>query len=94
MFKTAVEAKKALETKQISAKELLDGYYANIDKVENDIQALTSLTKDIAYETAKKVDEKLAKGEKLPALAGIPLIIKDNICVKDTLTTASSKMYL
>jgi len=92
MFKTAVEAKKALETKQISAKELLDGYYANIDKVENDIQALTSLTKDIAYETAKKVDEKLAKGEKLPALAGIPLIIKDNICVKDTLTTASSKM--
>lgn len=92
MFKTAVEAKKALETKQISAKELLDGYYANIDKVENDIQALTSLTKDIAYETAKKVDEKIAKGENLPALAGIPLIIKDNICVKDTLTTASSKM--
>ena len=55
MFKTAVEAKKALETKQISAKELLDGYYANIDKVESDIQALTSLTKDIAYETSKKV---------------------------------------
>ena len=92
MFKTAIEAKKALETKQISAKEILDAYYKRIEEVEPDIQALNSLTKDLAYDTAKKVDEKIAKGEELPALAGVPLIIKDNICVKDTLTTASSKM--
>ncbi|MCQ2958330.1 MAG: Asp-tRNA(Asn)/Glu-tRNA(Gln) amidotransferase subunit GatA [Candidatus Gastranaerophilales bacterium] len=92
MFKTAIEARKALDNKEISAKELLDSYYENIDKVESDIQALNAITKDIAYDTAKKVDEKIANGEKVPALAGIPLIIKDNICVKDTLTTASSKM--
>ena len=92
MFKTAIEAKRALETKQISAKEILDAYYKRIDEVEPDIQALNSLTKDLAYATAKNVDEKIAKGEELPALAGVPLIIKDNICVKDTLTTASSKM--
>ena len=92
MFKTAIEAKRALETKQVSAKEILDAYYKRIEEVEPDIQALNSLTKDLAYDTAKKVDEKIAKGEELPALAGVPLIIKDNICVKDTLTTASSKM--
>ena len=92
MFKTAIEAKRALETKQVSAKEILDAYYKRIDEVEPDIQALNSLTKDLAYATAKNVDEKIAKGEELPALAGVPLIIKDNICVKDTLTTASSKM--
>ena len=92
MFKTAVEARKALETKEISAKELLDSYYKKIDEVEGDIQALNSLTKENAYRTAQIVDEKIAKGEELPALAGVPLIIKDNICVKDTTTTASSKM--
>ena len=92
MFKTAIEVKRALETKQVSAKEILDAYYKRIEEVEPDIQALNSLTKDLAYDTAKKVDEKIAKGEELPALAGVPLIIKDNICVKDTLTTASSKM--
>ena len=92
MFKTAVEAKKALNSKEISAKELVDLSYKKIDEVEGDIQALTSLTKDIAYKTAQIVDEKISKGEKLPPLAGIPLVIKDNICVKDTLTTASSKM--
>ncbi|MCR4880389.1 MAG: Asp-tRNA(Asn)/Glu-tRNA(Gln) amidotransferase subunit GatA [bacterium] len=92
MFKTAIEAKRALETKQVSAKEILDAYYKRIDEIEPDIQALNSLTKDLAYATAKTVDEKIARGEELPALAGVPLIIKDNICVKDTLTTASSKM--
>ena len=81
MFKTAVEAKKALNAKEISAKELVDLSYKNIDAVENNIQALTNLTKDIAYKTAQIVDEKIAKGEELPALAGIPLVIKDNICV-------------
>lgn len=92
MFKTATEAQKALRSKEISAKELVDLSYKKIDEVENDVQALTSITKDLAYKTAQIVDEKIAKGENLPALAGIPLVIKDNICVKDTLTTASSKM--
>ncbi len=92
MFKTAVEAKKALQSKEISAKELVDLSYKRIDEVEGDIQALTSITKDLAYKTAEVVDAKIKNGEDLPALAGIPLVIKDNICVKGTKTTASSKM--
>ncbi len=92
MFKTAMEARNALYSKEISAKELVDLYYKKIDEVEKNIQALNSLTKEIAYKTAQLVDKKIANGENIPPLAGIPLIIKDNICVKDTLTTASSKM--
>ncbi len=92
MYKTAKEAHNALVNKEISAKELLDSYYKKIDEVEGDIQALISTTKEIAYDCAKKVDEKIQKGEEIPYLAGIPLVIKDNICVKDTKTTAASKM--
>ena len=92
MFKTAKDAHKALVNKEITTKELLDGYYKKIDETESNVQALISTTKEIAYECAKKVDEKIQKGEDIPTLAGIPLVIKDNICVKDTKTTAASKM--
>ncbi|MDD3593895.1 MAG: Asp-tRNA(Asn)/Glu-tRNA(Gln) amidotransferase subunit GatA [Candidatus Gastranaerophilales bacterium] len=92
MFKTATEAQEALLSKKISAKELVDFSYKTIEEQEPKVEALNALTKELAYETAKNVDEKIAKGDKLPLLAGVPLIIKDNICVKNTLTTASSKM--
>ncbi len=89
---TAGELKKALFKKEISAKEILDNTYKRIDQVEDKIQALNCLTKELAYKTAKKVDEKIKNGEKLSPLAGIPMIMKDNICIKDTKTTASSKI--
>lgn len=92
IFKTAKEQRKALLNKEITAKELLDLTYERIEEVESNIQSFNSLTKDLAYETAKKVDEKIAKGEELPLLAGIPLVLKDNMCSKGGLTTASSKI--
>lgn len=90
--KTAKEQTQALLSKEISAKELLDETYKRIDAVEDKVQSFNCLTKELAYETAKKVDEKIAKGEKLPTLAGIPLALKDNMCIKDYPTTASSKI--
>ena len=92
IFKTAMEQQKALLNKEISAKELLDLTYERIEEVEGKVESFNSLTKNLAYETAKKVDEKIAKGEKLPLLAGIPLALKDNMCTKNSLTTASSKI--
>ncbi len=89
---TAGELKKALLNKEISAKEILDNTYNRIDEVEDKIQALNCLTKELAYKTAEQVDQKIKNGEELPTLAGIPMIVKDNICIKDTKTTASSKI--
>lgn len=92
IFKTASEQRKALLNKEVSAKELLDMTYERVETVENKVDSFNSLTKDLAYETAKKVDEKIAKGEELPLLAGIPLALKDNMCAKNSYTTASSKI--
>ena len=50
------------------------------------------MTKEAALDTAKKVDEKIAKGEELPLLAGVPLALKDNMNMKGSKTTASSKI--
>ena len=89
---SASEQHDAIVNKQIKAEELLDALYAHIEKENDEIGAFNSLTKEIAYETAKNVDKKVEKGETLPPLAGVPLALKDNINLKGSKTTASSKI--
>ena len=90
--KTAVEIRKSLLNKEVSAVELVDATYKRVDTVDEKIGAFNSLCKEYAIETAKKVDEKIANNEEIPALAGIPLALKDNINLKGYKTTASSKI--
>lgn len=90
--KSAAEQAKMVANKEISAVELLNATYERIDAVEDKVRAYNSLCKDKAMETAKLVDEKVAKGEELPLLAGVPLTLKDNMNYIGTKTTASSKI--
>lgn len=90
--KSATEQRKALLNKEISAVELINATFERIEEVENKVEAFNCLTKEVAVETAKKVDEKIAKGEELPLLAGIPLALKDNMNLIGYPTTASSKI--
>lgn len=90
--KTASEQRKALLSKEISAVELINATYERIEEVENNVEAFNCLTKAVALDTAKKVDEKIAKNEELPLLAGIPLALKDNMNLVGYPTTASSKI--
>lgn len=90
--KSASEQRKALLNKDISAVELTQASFDRIDEVESKVEAFNCLTKSTAIATAKKVDEKIAKGEELPLLAGIPLALKDNMNLIGYPTTASSKI--
>lgn len=90
--KSAAEQRNALLNKEISAVELINATFERIDEVENKVEAFNSLTKELAIETAKKVDQKIAHNEELPLLAGIPLALKDNMNLVGSKTTASSKI--
>lgn len=90
--KSATEQSKALKNKEVSALELTQAAFERINSLEGKLGAFNSLTQDTAIETAKKVDEKIAKGEELPLLAGIPLALKDNMNLIGSRTTASSKI--
>ena len=90
--KSAAEQSKALKNKEVSAVELTNAAFDRIGELDEKLGAFNSLTKETALETAKKVDEKIAKGEELPLLAGIPLALKDNMNLKGSKTTASSKI--
>jgi aspartyl-tRNA(Asn)/glutamyl-tRNA(Gln) amidotransferase subunit A len=86
------ELRQLLETKQVSAKEILRAHQAHLKTHEKEVGAFICLTDDLAESQAQAVDEKIAKGEKLPALAGIPVAIKDNMCVIGYPTTCASKI--
>lgn len=90
--KSAMEQFSAIKNKEISAVELTQASLERINSVDEKLGSFNSLTENIALETAKKVDEKVAKGEELPLLAGVPLALKDNMNLIGSKTTASSKI--
>src|SRR5574344_1116102 len=90
--KSATEQSKALKNKEISAVELTTEALTRTKSLEDKLGAFNSFTEETALNTAKKVDEKIAKGEELPLLAGIPLVLKDNMNLVGSKTTASSKI--
>ena len=90
--KSAMEQFDAIKNKRVSATELTKASFERIGAVEDKLGAFNSLTENIAMETAKKVDEKVAKGDDLPLLAGVPLALKDNMNLIGSKTTASSKI--
>jgi len=72
--------------------ESTEKYFDNIKKRDGEIGAYLTLTKDLALEQARAVDDKIKKGEKINLLAGIPCAIKDNLCLNGIRTTAGSKI--
>ena len=81
-----------LVNKEITSLELTKSVLARIDEVEGDVQAYLTFTREEALAQAKAVDEKIAKGEEIAFLEGIPGAIKDNICTKGIKTTCASKI--
>ncbi|MGB9792149.1 MAG: Asp-tRNA(Asn)/Glu-tRNA(Gln) amidotransferase subunit GatA [Thermacetogeniaceae bacterium] len=89
---TAHELADYIQKGELSAEEVTKAVFSRIHDVEGDIQAYVTLTEELAYAQARRVDERRRAGEKLRPLAGIPVGIKDNICTKGIRTTCSSRM--
>jgi aspartyl-tRNA(Asn)/glutamyl-tRNA(Gln) amidotransferase subunit A len=89
---TITEAHELLSKKDISSRELTKACFDEIEKKDGEIHAYISLTKEEAYIAADKADQKISAGDDIGALEGIPMALKDNILLKDTICTAGSKM--
>lgn len=86
------ETGRLLREKELSCTELTQQYLNQIDAVNQDLNAYVTVTGEKALETAKKVDQKIAAGETLSPLEGIPMTLKDNISTKGIETTCCSNI--
>ncbi len=89
---TAHRLSDMLKKKEVTSTEITKSVIERIDSVEDKVESYITKTYENALETAAKVDAKIAAGEELAPLEGIPAGIKDNICTKDIKTTCASKM--
>ena len=81
-----------LVNKEITAVELANCLFDRMDEVEGEVKAYLTELRENALAQAKAVDEKIARGEAIAFLEGIPGAIKDNICTKGVKTTCASRM--
>ena len=81
-----------LESKEISCQELTQSYIDAIEKDNAALNAYVTATPDTALQTADAVDRKIAAGEPISLLEGIPMTLKDNISTEGIRTTCCSKI--
>ena len=82
---TVHELIEKLDKKEITP--ITESYLNRIKEKEKDVQAFVTVTDENAKAKAKEIEEKIANGENLGKLAGIPIGIKDNMCTKGVKTT-------
>ncbi len=89
---TAHEAHENLVKRSFSSLELTQSFYRRINNVDSKVAAYLSLTEEQAYEQAQQADARIARGEGITELTGIPIALKDILCAKSMGTTCASKI--
>lgn len=89
---TIAKIHEMLVGKQVSCTELTRRYLDAIEKDNGALNAYVCVTGDEALKTAAAVDQKIAAGEEIGLLEGVPMSLKDNMSTKGILTTCCSKI--
>ncbi len=89
---TLLQCFKGLRDKDFSGLELTKDCFKRIKSIDKDIKAFLTLNEEEALAQAKEVDKKIASGEDISPLAGIPVAFKDIFCTKGLRSTGGSKI--
>ncbi|MCB1179671.1 MAG: Asp-tRNA(Asn)/Glu-tRNA(Gln) amidotransferase subunit GatA [Leptospiraceae bacterium] len=92
IFNKYSEIKNAINENKITSLELCKAYLVRIEDVEPKVKAFISLNKDYILKSAEESDKRRKSGKPLSEYDGIPIGIKDNICIKDFTITCASKI--
>jgi aspartyl-tRNA(Asn)/glutamyl-tRNA(Gln) amidotransferase subunit A len=90
--KSVSELRRLLDNKEVKAREIAEAHIAHAERFEAELGAYNCLTKELAISQADKVDGLISAGKTPSRLAGIPVALKDNICVPGYVTSCSSKI--
>ncbi len=89
---TISEIRALLTSKKASAQDLVRAHFERIEQRDQGIRAYITLSPERAYEQARKIDQRIAAGEPIPPLAGVPVAVKDVIVTRNLRTTCASKI--
>ena len=88
---SALEFADKAKNGDISVEDFIASTLERIQKIDEKIHAFLSVNED-AIKQAREIDKKIKSGESVGACFGMPISVKDNMCIKGTKTTCASKM--
>ena len=88
---SALDFVQEVKTGNISAEDFVAKTIERIQNVDDTLHAFLHVNEK-AVEQARNIDKKIKSGEKVGHCFGMPISIKDNICIKDFKTTCASNM--
>lgn len=89
---TAVELGKKIKAGEVSAVDAAGACLDRIEKLDKDYNCFVTVDREGALAQAEEIQRKIDAGELTGPLAGVPVAIKDNMCIEGMLTTCSSKI--
>lgn len=90
--KSATELRHLLERKELRAVEIAEQHLRHLRAHEGELDAFNTVTEDLALRQAEHIDRLVEANKPLPPLAGVPVALKDNMCVSGFPTTCSSRI--
>jgi len=88
---SALEFVQEVKNGNISAEDFVAKTLERIQSVDDKLHAFLSVNEE-SVDKAQAIDKKVKSGDKVGACFGMPISIKDNMCIKDSKTTCASKM--
>ncbi|MGQ0644226.1 MAG: Asp-tRNA(Asn)/Glu-tRNA(Gln) amidotransferase subunit GatA [Elusimicrobiota bacterium] len=89
---SAVEIARRVKAREVSAEAVARAFLDRVRALDPKFKSFIAVMEKEALEQARAVDEKVGRGEDPGLLAGVPVAVKDNLCVRGAKTTCSSRM--
>jgi len=88
----AADIGRRIASREVSSREVTAACFDRIEAVDGAVHAFLATDRERALQAADTIDSRIAAGEKLGPLAGVPIAVKDLLCYQGLPTTASSRI--
>ena len=89
---TALELGRKIKEGETTAVKATEAAFAQIKRVDQTLNSYVTADEEAALKSAEEIQKKIESGEITGPLAGVPVAIKDNLCVEGMNTTCSSRI--